>query len=107
MSLTQDGVDIRYFSSLPRSQERFVYLFIFILLTGYYSELPSMEMAAFNQTLLLVDPRSQKRIKLSYSYLGAVLIGIGGEDKPALTMSLTYLLQCHIIFPPPQKAVRE
>lgn len=38
-----------------------------------------MEMAAFNQTLLLVDPSSKKRIKLSYSYLGAVLIGIGGK----------------------------
>lgn len=66
----------------PTTMRRYWILFIVAVLfvfTGYYSELPSMEMAAFNQTLLLVDPSSKKRIKLSYSYLGAVLIGIGGK----------------------------
>lgn len=39
-----------------------------------------MEIAVnFNQTIFLVDPESQKRQKYSYSYIGPVLIGIGGK----------------------------
>ncbi len=57
------------------------FLYFFFDKIGFYSEFPSIEVAVnFNQTVSLVDPESQKRrVKSSYSYIGPVLIGIGGE----------------------------
>jgi len=59
----------------------FILFFTFFQQIGFYSEFPSIEVAVnFNQTVSLVDPESQKRrVKSSYSYIGPVLIGIGGK----------------------------
>lgn len=40
-----------------------------------------MELAAVNRTNYLIDPKSQKRHKLTYSYIGPVLIGMGGKGS--------------------------
>lgn len=58
----------------------FFILFLSSKYLGFYSEFASIELAVnFNQTVSLVDPESQKRrVKSSYSYIGPVLIGIGG-----------------------------
>ena len=39
-----------------------------------------MESAVSNRTNLLLDPKSLKRHKITYSYVGPVLIGIGGKN---------------------------
>ena len=61
----------------------FFFIGLIFLKLGFYSEFPSIEIALnFNQTVFLVDPESQKRrVKSSYSYIGPVLIGIGGKFK--------------------------
>lgn len=50
---------------------------------GFHAELDSMEMSSINQTFLLVDPKLTRRKKASYSYIGPVLIGVGGTVHAA------------------------
>ena len=47
-------------------------------LLGFYEEVGSLDMSSLNQTFILVDPKLARRKKPPYSYIGPVLIGVGG-----------------------------